>query len=460
MTTSSHDIVEVDGVQHPLSREEHEALIAQTAHEMGCSRDEAWEQVKVHVAALLADKPGRKGRSKAPADPEPSTALVVSRPKASNSVAEPPYLDVVEGGRYILHLNGSPLSSAASLLPDEIADLCSGSIVEAIHKGLITLPSEHEDVALLRAAAPKVFGLGPITPARQAAIAAIQQKQYKFPFHESNTRIMPTDLNKTSLFHVASNNTPRRYCRDEPLGRIGDSVFVTYRGEELRHDDELVFMQLLHMARGRYPNEVISVRNVPFFRGSRGISKRVLSSNDTNSVEESLSRMRGAYLTVQTRSCAFTVNLIADKGRVDSDTLIGIDPVMVILYQSFTAMDTDHLFQTTGIARQLLKFICTIPYAQTYPIKVLSLFELCYGTLEALERHYREKNPEKTDPKVRIAMSKKVSDFRRKNLPAALDSLKSVGAIVGYEIDEDDEKVVIFRDPATVSGPLTAVPQA
>jgi len=462
MTDSSHDIVEVDGVQLPLSREEHEPLIAQTASQLGCTHDEAWERVKEHAAALLSggEKPSRKsGRAgKSASKSEPTEAPTADRPKLGRPTAEPPFLDKSNDGRYVLHLNGSSLSSAVSLLPEELAEECGGSIVEAIAKGLISLPSEHEDAGLLRSAAPQLFDYGLVDPVRQAAIAAIQQKQYKFPFHEANLRIMSTDLNKTSLFHVASNNTPRRFCRDEPLGRIGDSVFVTYRGEELRHDDELIFMQLLHVARGKYPNELIPVKNVPFFRGSRGIN-RVVSSEDIDSVEQSLRRMRGAYLAIETKAGATTVNLLSAKGRVGSETLIGIDPLMVILYQSFTAIDTDHLFQTSGIARQLLKFICTIPYAQTHPIKILNLFELCYGTLEALERHYRETNPDKLPAQVRVAMSKKVSDFRRKNLRAGLDSLKAVGAILDYEIDEKNDKVVIYRDPSTVTGLLPAPDQ-
>ncbi|CAJ6615032.1 TrfA family protein [Burkholderia pseudomallei] len=289
----------------------------------------------------------------------------------------------------------------------------------------------------------------------------IHQRQYRFPFHSDTVRIMATDLNKTSLFHVASNNTARRFCRDEPLGRIGETVSAVYRGEELRHDDELVLMQLMQVARGKYPYEWFSIFSVPFFKGSRGVTRRA-SSKDIDSVMESLARMRGGYLVVKSRSNYITVNLIKDLAGSGSNHHVQIDPALIILYSSFTALDTDHLFKTSGVARQLLKYISTIPseYEDTRPIKITSLFELCYGTLESLERHYRETNPGKTNAQVRVAMSKKLSDFRRKNLPAGLDNLKEMNIIRSYELDESTDKVVISRNPDASPVRVLAGPSA
>ena len=414
---------------------------------MNCSHEEAWEHVKVHVAQLMADQPRNsrktmKSMEPRPAAPSRETPVPVGRAPRTSSE---PFLEVA-GGRCILHLNGAQLANAQALVPREILQQCNDSILQAISEGLIELADEHPDAAVLRASAPTALDLGLFDPVRNAAMAAIQQKQYKFPFHDPNVRIMPTDLNKTSLFHVASNNTPRRFCRDEPLGRIGASVSVTYRGEELRHDDELIFMQLLHVARGKYPYEWIYVENVPFFRGSRGVN-RILSGKDVTNVEASLKRLRGALLCIESRTGLYTVNLVKEWSTKGSQNRVVIDPVMVMLYLSFTAMDTDHLFQTTGVARQLLKYICTIPanYGRTHPIKIRSLFELCYGTLEALERYYREANPDKSEAKVRIAMSKKLSDFRRKNLRAGLEALKQLRVIVDFTINEEADKVVIVR---------------
>ncbi|MBN3729351.1 hypothetical protein G3N98_00140 [Burkholderia sp. Tr-20390] len=451
MTDSSADYVLVNGTHVAIDKSEHVPLIQQTASDLHCSLEEAWDHVKEHVARLLTDNPraqrkaGRKDTSGA-VDVIP--AATSPTPKSPpDTRLRTPRIEVATDQR-VLHLNGAPANAIRELDRNELGLSNDESVVEAITSGKIKLAEEHPDVSLLRATSPGFIEFGTVSEDRRAAIEAVHQRQYRFPFHADAVRIMATDLNKTSLFHVASNNTPRRFCRDEPLGRIGETVSAVYRGEELRHDDELVLMQLMQVARGKYPYESFSIFSVPFFKGSRGVTRRA-SSKDIDSVMESLARMRGGYLVVKSRSNYITVNLIKDLAGSGSNHHVMIDPALIILYTSFTALDTDHLFKTSGVARQLLKYISTIPstYEETRPIKVTSLFELCYGTLDSLERHYRETNPGRSDAQVRIAMSKKLSDFRRKNLPAGLDSLKDMNIIREYTLDEATDKVVIVRNP-------------
>ncbi|CAE6794105.1 hypothetical protein R70006_04988 [Paraburkholderia domus] len=464
MSDPTTDYVEVHGERIEVVKTEYASLIDQTASTLSCTHEEAWGAVKEHLAHALADQPAAKRPQKSG---PPSPAVLQSASSSEFELVAPggtvqpiaqveqveriesetrlPRIDT-SGGHPVLYLNGAALSAIRSLPLSDLGLKSDASVLEAITNGDITLADEHPDVRLLRAAASPKVDFGMADPTRRAAVEAIQQRQYRFPFHEPTVRIMSTDLAKTSLFHVASNNTPRRFCRDEPLGRIGDSVSLVYRGEELRHDDELVLMQLMQVARGKFPGEWFGINNVPFFKGSRGVS-RTVSAKDTAGVLESLKRFRGGFLLVKTRKSYFTVNLVSDMSGVGSQHMVMIDPVMVLLYSSFTALDTDKLFKTTGVSRQLLKYISTIPsnIEQTHPIKVLSLYELCYGTLDALGRHYLDTNPTRTDADMRLALSKKVSDFRRKNLPAGLDFLKEIGAIVDYTLDVKADKVVITR---------------
>src|SRR5690606_39064465 len=107
------------------------------------------------------------------------------------------------------------------------------------------------------------------------ATRAVRERQMTFPFRAPMTaRIMPIDFNQTSLFHVGSNNTPRRHMSNELMGTVGKNVSIYFHGEELRHDDEAFFLQLIHMARGKAPGEWINIDNVPFLRGARGIGLR------------------------------------------------------------------------------------------------------------------------------------------------------------------------------------------
>ncbi|ABO60254.1 hypothetical protein LA345_37145 (plasmid) [Burkholderia vietnamiensis] len=462
--TDASDYVLVNGAQVPIDKSEHTPLIQQTANDLNCSVEEAWEHVKHAVVRLLMENPraARKGGRKETAnavDVQPAVVSPAPKP-VTDTRPRMPRIEV-EIDQRVLHLNGAPANAIRELDRGELGLGHEESVVEAITSGKIKLADEHPDVSILRAASPRFIEFGAVSESRRAAMETIHQRQYRFPFHSDTVRIMATDLNKTSLFHVASNNTARRFCRDEPLGRIGETVSAVYRGEELRHDDELVLMQLMQVARGKYPYEWFSIFSVPFFKGSRGVTRRA-SSKDIDSVMESLARMRGGYLVVKSRSNYITVNLIKDLAGSGSNHHVQIDPALIILYSSFTALDTDHLFKTSGVARQLLKYISTIPsaYEDTRPIKITSLFELCYGTLDSLERHYRETNPGKTDAQVRIAMSKKLSDFRRKNLPAGLDNLKEMNIIRSYKLDESTDKVVINRNPDASPVRVLAGPSA
>lgn len=472
MNESSQESLLLDSEPEALDRSKYKSLILQTAMSSNCSEEEAWATVKAHLEEALAQGQNTGSRRKAAtslqskaADPVANKmpAAVIDTPRQDEATTRPvtmrerrrPEFERQPDGRLLLKLNGSPVSSVtADDLPHELR-IAGQSLMEQLSLGMVTLEGEHPDAELLRSAAPAgifEFDVGfSNDPVRQAAIAAIHHKQYQYPFQRDTVRILPTDFSKTSLFHVASNNTPRRYCRDEMLGKVGDSTRIEYRGEELRHDDEMVFMQLLHVARGRRPFEPMHFNTSHFFRGSRGTG-RILGAKDTASVSESLRRMRAGILVVTNTTTGkyFTLSVVKDLKGSTVDQTVMMDPVVVLLCSSFAAMDTDQLFSTSGVARQLFKYISTIPtsISQLHPIKVTNLFELCYGTIESLENHYRESHPGVADAKVKIAISKKVSDFRRKNLPAALHSLKDDSVIVDFEIDPTTDKVAITRNPA------------
>lgn len=452
---SDDDFITINGVITPVDRSEHSKAIDRTAKDLKLSHEEAWQIVRAHLAELpLVESPngstGKKQTGKQVASGATSPALPSS--KSSQRKPHVPPSVSHEGLRPVLHLNGAGLDALNHLSADVLEALRlkpGASVIEALSAGMLRLADEDPDAQLLRSVTPELMAYPQLlTPDQRNAVDVIQQKQYRFPFGEAGRRIMPTDLNKTSLFHVGSNNSPRRMCRGELLGRIG-GVTALYWGEELRHDDEQVFMQLIHVANGRYPYEQFEISNLPFFRGTRNGVSRVLSGKDTDNVLNCLHRLRGGHLALYgQRKSYVTLNLIAGLGGLESNHEVWLDPLIVLLFSSFTSMDSTQLFATRGIARQLLKYLSTIPenVPQVHPIKVMSLFELCYGTLETIERHYREINPSKSDSAVGIAMSKKLSDFRRKNLPAGLAVVKNLGIISSYEIDEATDKVVVKRD--------------
>lgn len=453
-------IVASNGEAIPVSRADMRRQIARLATDRQISNDEAWEEIKsnlqqfIETGKIAKDFGGNpSGRKKSGPQQEffEDTSSVPELTLTGLPVAG-------QGGARVAELTSSvptsDLGFSDDLLPEHLRNK-GITLMDAITKGLIKVPGEHPDAELLRASVAESGGLfsGNQSIEDKPSLKAIRDRQMAFPFKiPTNVRIMPTDFNQTSLFHVASNNTPRRQYKNELMGKIGDSVNIFFHGEELRHDDEANFLQLIHLARGKAPYEWIHAETVPFIRGSRG-SSRILSVKDGNSVEESLMRMRGAFVVVRNtkrRGGYITVNLIRDLQGSGSQRRIMIDPCMVALLDSYTAMDQGVLYDLKGVARQLFKYISTKPYVGLYPTKVISFFELCYGTLDSIKKHYRLRNPEKTDAQVNVAMVKKISDFRRQALPTALQELKERELIIDYTVDHKEDKVAIVKNGATV----------
>lgn len=446
-----------------VRREDMGRAIAQVSRQYNVSSDVAWDALKSQIQTFIntgkinLNWSGSAGAGQGSSgdffDDEPqitdvsftelSNADAIIDNSADNDVATPGK-QTAESSDFIL---------SDDLLPENLRGTIS--VMDAITRGLIKHPDEHPDAELLRAALAESGGIfqpnGNLDD--KPAIRAIRDRQLTFPFkHPASVRIMPSDFNQTSLFHVASNNTPRRHYKNELMGKIGQHVSLYFQGEELRHDDEANFLQLLHLARGKAPYEYILADNVPFIRGSRG-AKRILGVKDSDSVDESLMRMRGAFVVIRNekrKGSFITVNLVKDLQGSGSQRRIMIDPCIVALLDSYTAMDQEILYKLKGVAKQLFKYISTKPYSGLYPIKVINLFEMCYGTQQSNIAHYKQRNPTKTDAEVKVAMGKKISDFRRKSLPDALQELKALELIVDYTINEKEDKVAMVKTPTNV----------
>ena len=71
----------------------------------------------------------------------------------------------------------------------------------------------------------------------------------QLPSWGEELRCMPNELLRSALFNARNRNQPRRYYENEEIAVIGRSARVTYTGKELRQNDELVWLQLIHLAR-------------------------------------------------------------------------------------------------------------------------------------------------------------------------------------------------------------------
>ena len=73
-------------------------------------------------------------------------------------------------------------------------------------------------------------------------------------------RAMPNDFARSSLFFVKKKGTPRKSMSREKLFHLSDKVEVLYTGEELRDDDELVWLSLVHYCYDKPLGDAVDIR--------------------------------------------------------------------------------------------------------------------------------------------------------------------------------------------------------
>ncbi|WP_162096674.1 plasmid replication initiator TrfA [Desulfotalea psychrophila] len=74
-----------------------------------------------------------------------------------------------------------------------------------------------------------------------------QPVQLFLPNYGESYRHVPNEFTRSALFAVGAKKIPRRLFKNEVIPVIGDNVSITYTGEELRQDDEDVWLQLIFL---------------------------------------------------------------------------------------------------------------------------------------------------------------------------------------------------------------------
>lgn len=71
----------------------------------------------------------------------------------------------------------------------------------------------------------------------------------QLPLWPEDRRAIPNLFVRSALFNARNKNIPRHYLKDAEIYVIGDHGSITYTGEELRQDDETVWLQLIQVAK-------------------------------------------------------------------------------------------------------------------------------------------------------------------------------------------------------------------
>jgi len=234
----------------------------------------------------------------------------------------------------------------------------------------------------------------------------------QLPLWEESLRGIPNEIVRCSLFNARNRAIKRRYFEDEPMFVIGETK-VHYRGEELRQDDEIVWMQVLHLARIHLLNELVKFVPASFMKALGWKSR---GQENYERLRKILSRLQATAVSfsVKRSDSSVSVSLIRrfechDLGKWQ----VWIEPEMKILfpedYYSLIKWQ-QRLDLPSGIASKLHSYYAS--HKEPYPIRVENVKNLC-GSTGSLD------------------------DFREKMLEA-LEHLKAIQFLNQYWIDQND----------------------
>ncbi len=90
-----------------------------------------------------------------------------------------------------------------------------------------------------------------------AAVAeSIAKQQFSLPFWAPKFRALPNGIFRSALFNARNRQRKREYLRDHEIYVIGNGR-ICYTGEELRQDDETVWLQLIQLAKSQLLGESV-----------------------------------------------------------------------------------------------------------------------------------------------------------------------------------------------------------
>lgn len=228
-----------------------------------------------------------------------------------------------------------------------------------------------------------------------------------------NSRVIPNDMIRSSLFTVCNSSIARDYYKNKKLFSFY-STDITYTGEELRQDDMDVWMELIFLA-SSCESDCLSFRPYQLI-GDIGRPKRPQYKTQ---VKDSLERMSATNVTIYNNyfSEGISLSLVRkfqwnDAGGQLKEWHVWLEPEVVKLFEklghTYSKVHWEQRKKLKPLAKWLHAFYST--HAEPQPIHLSKILKLCGSRMSTL-RHFKE------------------------NIRKSLLELVQVGFLVDYHID-------------------------
>lgn len=215
-------------------------------------------------------------------------------------------------------------------------------------------------------------------------------EQGLFPRIPMGKCIIPNDLIRSSLFTVTNHNIKREYIKDRKLYAFGETR-ITYTGEELRQDDEDVWLQIIALF------SHVKNHHVEF------LPYTLLNKIDwpartqyRDKLKDSINRMCATNITISSKNLkkGMSLSLVRkfqwqdDDGQRLKSWQIWLEPEVVKLFSntSYSKILWDHRKKLNPLAKWLHSYYSS--HAEPFPIKVATIHAACGSKMKAM-KHFR-----------------------------------------------------------------------
>lgn len=249
----------------------------------------------------------------------------------------------------------------------------------------------------------------------------------QLPLWGAEKRGIPNEIARSALFNVRNKRQPRAYLESAPIVMLGEGR-ITYRGQELRQDDQDIWLQILHLVRLQPLGEWVEFTPYAMLKTlGWGLSKR-----DYTRLRDCLSRMQATALAVYSKRLqqGISVSLIRKFEYENGNGLrldhwrVWIEPEMKILFGDvyYTQLEWDQRQRLGALAKWLHGLYAS--HATPYPMKVATIRDGCGSETRELYKF-------------------------RQTLKTALDELVAIKFLVKWHIDDSDS-VQVTREKSTL----------
>lgn len=256
---------------------------------------------------------------------------------------------------------------------------------------------------------------------------AIQKAKTQLPLWRDQVRGLPNAFARSALFCIGSRSARRKMSNVLITSVRGSSV--TYTGEELRQDDQDVFLQLVHLARGRTTEQLQHPVKFKAYRMLKELGWP-FSKIGYKRLRDCIDRLKANSLKVRFvksdrgRPATFAGSLVRKywTGEEDERKTTGgspqewevwLEPEVVNMFEQFSFSEIEWS-QRLQLDRPLSKWLHSFLTDLGLPAPAMNVDEL-----RALSG----------------SQAKEVKTFKM-NLKEALEELKQIGFIIDFKFDE------------------------